>query len=76
MTPRVEELAQKYKDNAKVRFGTLNIDENEIANTYRVLSIPTFKFFVNGEEMDEVIGAVPGEELEKRLQSALASLSK
>jgi len=74
MAPRVEELAEKYKDNPKVKIGQLDIDQNEIAGTYRVLSIPTFKYFYKGEEVDEVIGALPVEELEKRLTGALTQI--
>lgn len=76
MAPRVEAIAEKYKENSKVKIGQLNIDENEIANTYRVLSIPTFKLFYKGEVVDEIIGAVPGEALEKKLQEALATIAK
>lgn len=59
-------------DYPQVGFGKLNSDENQdIAGRYGVMSLPTVIFFKNGEPVDEVIGAVPREELEIRLKSLL-----
>lgn len=68
-SPIIEELAMDYP---QVGFGKLNSDENPtIAGRYGVMSLPTVIFFKNGEPVDEVIGAVPREELEIRLKSLL-----
>ncbi|BCS92940.1 Thiol-disulfide oxidoreductase ResA [Metallosphaera sp. J1] len=69
LAPVIEELARDYP---QVGFGKLNSDENQsIAGRYGVMSLPTVIFFKDGEPVDEVIGAVPREELEIRLKSLL-----
>ncbi len=67
MAPFVESLAESYE--GKVKVGKLNIDdEMEIAQRYRVMSIPTFIIFKNGEAVDVSVGAMSKEDLEKKLQ--------
>lgn len=70
MAPIVEELAHKY--DGKVKIGKCNIDEEDgLARLYRVMSIPTMKFFVGGKETGTIVGAVPQEELEAQIAKAL-----
>ncbi|MCD7725383.1 MAG: thioredoxin [Clostridiales bacterium] len=70
MAPVVAALAEKYE--GKVKVGKCNIDEEEsLAGTYRVMSIPTMKLFVNGEAAATVVGAVPQEELEAEIRKVL-----
>lgn len=67
MAPIVESLAGSYE--GKVKVGKLNIDdEMEIAQRYRVMSIPTFIIFKDGQAVDVSVGAMSKEELEKKLQ--------
>ena len=55
MAPIIEELSEDYDD---VKFTKLNVDEaDDIAAKYGVMSIPNFKFFKNGEVVDEIVGA-------------------
>jgi len=69
LAPIIEELAQDYP---QVGFGKVNSDENpDIALRYGIMSLPTVIFFKDGEPVDEVIGAVPGEEIEVRIKSLL-----
>jgi len=69
LAPIIEELAQDYP---QVGFGKVNSDEEpEIASRYGVMSLPTVIFFKNGEPVDEVIGAVPREEIETRIKALL-----
>ena len=50
MAPIVESLAESYE--GKVKIGKLNIDdEMEIAQRYRVMSIPTFIIFKGGQKV-------------------------
>lgn len=57
MSPVVDEVAEEEAD---VKVCQINIDENmDIAQKYRVMSIPTFIGFKNGEEAGRQIGAVP-----------------
>ena len=68
MAPRVEALAAKLAGNAKIKVGKLNVDENEeTAMHYRIMSLPTFKIFKQGEEVAEIIGGQPIEQIEARL---------
>jgi len=53
--PVLEELSKDYKD--KVEIVKVNVDENqELAQKYQVMSIPTTILFKNGEELGRQIG--------------------
>ena len=68
MAPRIEELAQKYAGNPMVKIGKLDVDANqETSMEYRVMSLPTFKIFRNGQVVDEMIGSAPITEIENML---------
>ena len=55
--PIVEALSEELSD---VKVCHINIDENiDIAQKYRVMSIPTFIAFKGGEESGRQIGAIP-----------------
>lgn len=70
MAPIVEGLAQGY--DGKVKVGKLNIDdEMEIAQQYRVMSIPTFILFKDGKAVEMSVGAMSKDELESKLQKVL-----
>ncbi|MCI9107350.1 MAG: thioredoxin [Lachnospiraceae bacterium] len=70
MAPIVEGLAQDY--DGKVKVGKLNIDdEMEIAQQYRVMSIPTFILFKDGKAVETSVGAMSKDELESKLQKVL-----
>ncbi len=70
MAPIVEGLAQNY--DGKVKVGKLNIDdEMEIAQQYRVMSIPTFILFKDGKAVETSVGAMSKDELESKLQKVL-----
>lgn len=57
MAPIVEALSEELSD---VKVCHINIDENiDIAQKYRVMSIPTFIAFKGGEESGRQIGAIP-----------------
>ena len=65
--PIVEEIATEYKDKLKVC--KLNVDENNaLAMQFNVMSIPTLKFFKNGQMVGEMIGAAPKNIIEKEIQ--------
>ena len=66
MAPVVEQLAEELEGKAKV--GKLNIDENmDIAEKYRVMNIPTFLIFKDGQEKERIVGAVSKNELKNKL---------
>lgn len=70
MAPVVEELAKELE--GKVKIGKCNVDEEmEVAQKYRVMSIPTFIIFKGGEAISVTVGGVSKADLENKLQEAL-----
>lgn len=70
MAPVVKELAEKFAGKCKV--GKCNIDENlKVAQNYRVMSIPTFIVFKNGEAVVTAIGAMNKNDLESKINAVL-----
>jgi len=68
--PVVEQIAEELSD--KMHTGKLNVDENrEIAQRYRVMSIPTLILFKDGESVQVTIGAMSKEELLKHIEPHL-----
>jgi thioredoxin 1 len=58
IAPVTEKLSKEYAD--RVKFCKLNVDENpEMAQEYRVMSIPLLLFFKDGKQVDSILGAVP-----------------
>ena len=71
IAPHVEEMAQKY--SGKLKVVKLDVDSNQrTATTYGIRSIPTLLVFKDGQVVDQVVGAVPKSELQKRLDRVLA----
>lgn len=71
IAPAITEIAKAYEGRLAV--GKLNVDENpEIAERYQIRSIPNLKIFKQGQVVDEIIGAVPGSEIKKRVDRYLA----
>ena len=59
LMPILEEL------DGKINIIKVNVDEHEdLARTYRVMSIPTLIFFKDGEKKEELVGFRSKEELE------------
>lgn len=70
MAPIVHQLAEAYA--GKIKIGKLNVDEClDIAQKYRVMSIPTFIFFHNGEVEDTAIGGMSKAQLEAKIKEFL-----
>jgi len=70
MAPVVEKLAEKYE--GKVKVGKVNSDdEPELAQMFQVMSIPDFVIIKDGKVVDRVIGAVPQQALEEKLDAQL-----
>lgn len=62
--PIVEEFAEEFGD--KIKVCKLDIDDNiEIAQKYRVMSVPTLKIFENGEVKATSIGLINMAELKE-----------
>lgn len=58
MSPVIDELSEELAGEVDVY--KINVDENpEIAQRYRVMSIPTLIAFENGEVKNQTLGAQP-----------------
>lgn len=70
MAPIVHQLADAYE--GKMKIGKLNVDNTlDIAQKYRVMSIPTFIFFKGGEVVDTIVGGMSKNELENKIKQML-----
>jgi len=70
IAPVVNELARDYA--GRVTVGKLNVDENpETAMSFGIMSIPTLLIMRKGKEVDRIIGAVPKQFIEEKLQKYL-----
>ena len=66
ITPVVEALSDKYV--GKVKFGKLNVDENQkISGDYGIRGIPTLILFKNGRVAEQVVGVQSKEAMSKML---------
>ena len=62
IAPSVEEVANEYQ--GKVRVGKLNTDQaRQAAISYRINSIPTLMLFKGGEVAEQLLGAVPKQQI-------------
>lgn len=70
VAPVLDQIADEYAGRAKI--AKLEVDTNpQRSAEYRIMSIPNMKLFQNGKVVDEVIGAVPKEEITRRLDKIL-----
>ncbi|MCX5991942.1 MAG: thioredoxin [Chloroflexi bacterium] len=68
--PIVEKLSEEFK--GKLKFCKVNVDENQqLAQKYKVMSIPTLIFFKNGQLIEQSMGAVPEKTLRSKVQGLL-----
>lgn len=71
IAPVLEQLAEEYAGKAKV--AKLDVDTNvRTASRFQVRSIPTLLFFKDGKVVDQVIGAVPKQQLELKFKEHAA----
>ena len=72
VAPVLEEIAKEY--DGKIKIGKVNVD-NEIktANEYVIQNIPTMIIFKEGKEVDRIIGALPKEQIVKKLEKHTAT---
>lgn len=62
VAPTFEALSAEMPD---VKFGKINVDEQpELAQQFKVMTIPTFILFKNGQVVDQAVGALPKEALQ------------
>lgn len=70
IAPHVEALASEFDGRAKV--GKVNVDEAQaVAQRFGVMSIPTLIVFKDGKAVDQIVGAVPKENIKGMIEKAL-----
>ncbi len=70
IAPIIEQFAVEYDGQVKVC--KLDVDNNqEVAMTYGIRSIPTVLIFKGGKVVDTIVGAVPKKMLKERLENHL-----
>ena len=71
MGPIIEELAG-FWDATKIKVGKMNVDDNPtVPGNYRVMSIPTFILFKNGQAVETLVGGMPKEKLKSTVEKHL-----
>jgi thioredoxin 1 len=70
VSPAVEKVANDNADKLKVC--KLNVDNNQnIAARYNIRGIPTLLIFKDGKEVDRIVGAVPPQAIQSKLENIL-----
>ena len=70
IAPVIEQLAGELA--GRVRVAKLNTDENPMtASRFSVRSIPTLLVIKDGREIDRLVGALPKQEILRRLQAVI-----
>ena len=68
--PIIDELADTFE--GQITIGKLNVDDNpETPSKFGVRGIPTLILFKDGQVFDQVVGAVPKNQLEELIKKAL-----
>ncbi len=70
MAPVLDTLAGKYVGRVIVAKLDTSIHRTTAAR-YRIRGVPTLLFFSNGQVVDQVVGAVPPQALEEKLQALI-----
>lgn len=71
LAPTVEEIARQYAGKLKVV--KMNVDENINApGRFNIRGIPTLLLFRDGQVADQIVGAVPKEQIDKVLARHLS----
>jgi thioredoxin 1 len=72
VSPIIEQLSREY--SGRVAFGKVNVDENQrIAASFGIQSIPTLMIFKGSKAVDVIIGAMPKAQIEMKLKQQLLS---
>lgn len=68
IAPTIDELAEEYK--GVIRVGKVDVDNNQnVAMTYGIRSIPALLIFKGGRVVDTIVGAMPKKQIVERLKT-------
>jgi thioredoxin 1 len=71
IAPSLEQLAAEMAGRATV--AKVNVDENgDVANRFGIRSIPTLMIFKEGRVVDQIVGALPKEQIRRMVEKHLA----
>lgn len=67
LSPVIDELSGELEN---VNFVKVDIDQSmDLAQKFKIVSVPTLKVFKNGEEVDTLMGFMPKEVLKSKVQA-------
>ena len=67
LSPVIDELSGELEN---VNFVKVDIDQSmDLAQKFRIVSVPTMKIFKNGEEVDTLMGFMPKEVLKSKVEA-------
>jgi thioredoxin 1 len=70
VSPIYDKLSGEYE--GRFKFCKINVDENpQMATKYQIMSIPMQMFFVKGQKVDELLGAVPERMIRSKVEDIL-----
>jgi thioredoxin 1 len=70
IAPSLEQLAGEMAGRATV--AKVNVDENgDVANRFGIRSIPTLMIFKEGRVVDQIIGALPKDQIRRMVEKHL-----
>jgi thioredoxin 1 len=70
LAPVLEQLATEMEGKAK--FIKVDIDQSsDLANEFKILSVPTMMIFKNGEKIDQLVGFLPKEKIQEIITNNL-----
>jgi thioredoxin 1 len=70
VTPIITELAETFQGKAFV--GSINVDENpDSPGKFMIRNIPTILYFKDGQLVDKVVGALPKQTFQTKLEALL-----
>jgi thioredoxin-like negative regulator of GroEL len=70
LAPVLDELAREYAERVKI--AEINVDRNHAtASQFGIRGVPALFFYKNGKLADQVSGALPKPEIERRLRTIL-----
>ncbi len=70
VSPIVDEVAGEYEGRLKV--GKVDVDsERQVAADYGIRGIPALLIFKDGEVADQIVGALPKEQLTEKIDAVI-----
>ncbi len=72
VSPIYDKIAKEY--DGKFKFCKIDVDKyQQVAGKYKISSIPMQKFFVDGQNVDEILGAVPESTIRAMIEGIVES---